>query len=277
MGDFIGEYRLRPFLCRENPRQMPLSAVIITFNEERNLGRCLASLAGLADEILVVDSYSTDRTVEIALQYGARVLQHPFEGHIQQKNYALDQAKFDHVLSLDADEALDPTLHTAIAGIVGAFDHDAYRCRRLTNYCGHWVRFCGWYPDLKMRLFDRRKGRWGGVNPHDKFLPYNPSSPHPVLAGKILHYSFYTTADHLRQVKYFTDIASQALYNRGVRSGWRHRWVHPAWTFLRMYFLKLGILDGWRGMQICAISAWATHRKYRKLRDRWASQGKVKP
>jgi glycosyltransferase involved in cell wall biosynthesis len=277
MGDFGREYSPKPFLCKQNPRSMPLSAVIITFNEEHNLGRCLESLTGLADEIIVVDSYSTDRTVDIALQYGARVLQHPFGGHIQQKNYALDQASFDHVLSLDADEALDDGLRKAVAGFGGQFGHDAYWCRRLTNYCGHWVRFCGWYPDMKMRLFDRRKGRWGGINPHDKFQLDDPSAKTPVLPGNILHYSFYTVDDHIRQVRYFTDIASQALYSKGVRPGWRHVWVHPAWTFLRMFLFRLGLLDGWRGLQICAISAWATHQKYRKLRGQWTSARNVKP
>jgi glycosyltransferase involved in cell wall biosynthesis len=148
-----------------------LSAVIITYNEARNIGRCLDSLAGVADEIVVVDSFSTDDTERICRAHGARFVQHAFEGHIEQKNYALAQARYDWVLSLDADEALSDPLRAAILAVkVQAERLDGYEMNRLTNYCGQWIHHSGWYPDRKLRLFDRRQGRWGGVNPHDKVL-----------------------------------------------------------------------------------------------------------
>ena len=161
-----------------------ISAVIITFNEEKNLKRCLESLGDLPDEILIVDSFSTDRTKEIAESFKARFIQHKFDGYIEQKNVALNLAKNDYVLSLDGDEALSPELLKSIKELDLSFD--AYTMNRLTNYAGHWVRHCGWYPDTKLRLFNRKKGRWGGANPHDKVL-METSSRIKHLKGDILH------------------------------------------------------------------------------------------
>lgn len=144
-----------------------LSAVIITFNEARNIGRCLDSLQGIADDIVVVDSYSTDATANIVKAKGARFVEHVFEGHIQQKNWAISQAKYPHVLSLDADEALDDSLRHSILRVKEDWQADAYYLPRLTNYCGKWIKHGLWYPDLKLRLWDSRKGAWGGQNPHD--------------------------------------------------------------------------------------------------------------
>src|SRR6476620_7997347 len=146
-----------------------LSVVIITFNEERNIGRCLKSVKEVADEIVVLDSFSKDKTREICESHGARFIQHAFDGHIQQKNRAITFAAYPHILSLDADEALDETLIDSIKKIKQNFTKDGYYLNRLTNYCGHWVRHCGWYPDRKLRLADSRKGHWTGVNPHDKY------------------------------------------------------------------------------------------------------------
>ena len=153
-----------------------LSVVIITFNEERNIGRCLESVMGLAEEIIVVDSFSTDNTREICEQYGVRFLENEFHGHIEQKNWAKEQAKFDYILSLDADEALDQELYREIMEVKQNWQGDAYKMNRLTNYCGKWIHHSGWYPDTKLRLFDRKKGDWGGNNPHDKFIMESDSN-----------------------------------------------------------------------------------------------------
>lgn len=246
---------------------MKLSVVIIAYNEEHNIGRCIQSVQGLADEVLVVDSFSADRTVAICQELGARVVQHAFTGHIEQKNYALSKATFDWVLSLDADEALSNTLKQSIQNIKSTLENGVggYTMNRLTNYCGHWVRHCGWYPDTKLRLFNRTLGEWGGVNPHDKFELYDKKALPYLLKGDILHYSYYTRSDHYRQVEYFTTIAAKAHYARGKRARVINLLVNPAVKFLRDFVLKLGFLDGSTGFTISRISAYATYLKYKKI------------
>jgi glycosyltransferase involved in cell wall biosynthesis len=243
-----------------------LSAVIITFNEEKNIARCLDSLKGIADEIVVVDSFSKDNTREICLSRGAKFIEHKFEGHIEQKNWAITQASHTFVLSLDADEALDENLKKSILEIKKNKTKDGYYMNRLTNYCGHWVKHCGWYPDKKLRLWDAAKGQWGGINPHDKFDLFEGDKNTGYLQGNILHYSYYTVEDHYRQVNYFTDIASKAFYKQGKKAPAFKLIVNPAAKFIDHYFLKLGFLDGKAGYLISKISAYATWLKYKKLR-----------
>lgn len=139
-----------------------ISVVIITYNEERNIGKCLESIKEIADEVVVVDSYSTDRTEEIVKSMGGKFIQHPFEGHIEQKNWAITQAKYPHILSLDADEIPSDRLTESILNIKENWSHDAYYFNRLTNYCGKWIKHTSWYPARKLRLWDSRKGEWGG-------------------------------------------------------------------------------------------------------------------
>jgi glycosyltransferase involved in cell wall biosynthesis len=243
-----------------------LSVVIITFNEEHNIGRCLDSIKEVADDIVVVDSFSKDRTNEICLQRGARFVEHAFEGHIQQKNWAITQAKYPHVLSLDADEALDEELKHSILQAKKDWRKDGYYMNRLTSYCGHWVKHCGWYPDRKLRLWDSRKGEWRGINPHDKYELFESDKAAGYLRGNILHYSFYSEADHIRQIEYFTDISAKALFQKNKRPTFIKLYLSPAAKFVESYFLKLGFLDGKYGYMICKNSAWATKLKYRKLK-----------
>ncbi|MTI29248.1 glycosyltransferase family 2 protein, partial [Cytophagales bacterium RKSG123] len=147
-----------------------ISAVIITYNEEKNIQRCLESLKGVVDEIVVVDSLSTDNTKKICEKFDVHFIENPFEGHIEQKNYAMGCARNDYVLSLDADEALSPKLKESILKVKENWTADFYSFNRLNNYCGQWIRHSGWYPDKKIRLWDRRKGKWGGKNPHDNVV-----------------------------------------------------------------------------------------------------------
>lgn len=247
-----------------NPVQ--ISVVIITFNEEKNIARCLDSIAEIADDVVVVDSFSTDRTEEIVKSKNARFIQHVFEGHIEQKNWAITQAKFPYVLSLDADEALNDTLIASIKKAKANWQADAYSMNRLTNYCGQWIKHCGWYPDTKLRLWDSRKGKWGGVNPHDCYEMITGSKTEK-LNGDILHYSYYTISDHLKQVDYFTTIAAQAHFKKGSRSNLLKIIFSPGIKFFRDYFLKLGFLDGYYGLVICIISSHATFIKYVKLKQ----------
>ena len=196
-----------------NPIQ--LSVVIITFNEERNIARCLDAIREIADDVVVVDSFSSDKTEMICREKGARFVQHEFGGHIEQKNWAITQAKFPYILSLDADEAPDEELKKEILKVKSDFVFDGYEMNRLTNYCGKWIRHCGWYPDTKLRLWDSRKGKWGGVNPHDKYLLDDSSAKTFHLAGNILHYSYYSVEEHYRQAEKFSTIAANALFEKG--------------------------------------------------------------
>lgn len=250
-----------------------ISAVIITFNEEKNIGRCLESLQGIVDEIVVVDSFSKDTTEEICRSFGVKFVEHAFEGHIEQKNWAITQAQYPHILSLDADEALDEKLKQAILKVKENWTHDAYSMNRLTNYCGKWIHHCGWYPDRKLRLWDSRKGEWGGDNPHDKYELFDKTAPSCHIEGDLLHYSYYTLEDHYKQVNYFTDILSKAQYNKGKKAPLLVLIFSPVVKFLRDYFFKLGFLDGKAGFTICRISAYATFVKYRKLRKLIHSNG----
>lgn len=243
----------------------PLSVVIISFNEEHNIGRCLDSVQGIADDIVVVDSYSKDRTKEICTLKGARVIEHPFEGHIQQKNWAITQAKFPFILSLDADEALDETLRKEILKVKADKKFDGYTMNRLTNYCGQWIKHSGWYPDTKLRLWDSTKGKWGGENPHDKYEMFQGARV-AHLKGDILHYSYYSIEDHYRQLRYFTDIASKAAFEKGKNAGVLKLYGSAVVKFIKNYFLQLGFLDGYYGFVISKLSAYGTYLKYKKLR-----------
>jgi glycosyltransferase involved in cell wall biosynthesis len=243
-----------------------ISVVIITFNEEHNIARCIQSVQCIADDIVVVDSFSTDNTEKICESFGVRFVQHEFKGHIEQKNWAITQAKFPHILSLDADEALDEKLQNSIIEIKDTWPHDGYYMNRLTNYCGKWIHHCGWYPDTKLRLWDSRKGKWGGVNPHDKFEMYDGDINTTHIHGNILHYSYYSIDDHYKQVNYFTDILAKSQFDKGKKASLASLYISPVIKFIRGYFFMLGILDGASGFTICRISAYATYLKYSKLR-----------
>lgn len=242
----------------------PLSVVIITFNEEQNIARCIHSVKMLADEIIVLDSYSTDRTVEIARSLGATIYQEKFRGYIGQKNLAIQFASHNYILSLDADEALDEQLAVSILNEKNTLHYRAYSMNRCTNYCGHYIRHGLWYPDKKIRLFDRRIAKWGGLNPHDKIIVEGRFPVHR-LKGDILHYSFSTVDDHIWQNNRLSSIAATSLYNNGSRSSWFKMLVRPAWAFINGYFFRCGFLDGKDGFTIAVNTSHQVFLKYTKL------------
>lgn len=254
----------------------PISAVIITFNEERNIARCVDSLIGVADEIVIVDSFSTDRTEEIAKQRELRFISHGFDGYIEQKNWALKQASHPYVLSLDADEALSDELKKAIIHAKNRGLKDGYRMNRLTNYCGHWIRHCGWYPDTKLRLFDTRKGAWGGRNPHDEYILKSDQKTE-LLSGDLLHYSFYTIDQHVDTVNKFSGIKARNMFENGRKVNVFQLLIYPGFRFFRDYVIKQGFRDGFYGYVVCKNSAHAVFLKLVKLRDlnRQADKRKV--
>lgn len=245
--------------------QIQLSVVIITFNEEKNIARCLDSVATIADDIVVVDSFSTDNTKQICEEKNIRFVEHKFDGHIEQKNWAITQTKHQYVLSLDADEALTKELQVEIIKAKNNWQYDGYSFNRLTNYCGVWIKHCGWYPDKKLRLWDSTKGKFGGVNPHDKVIMDKTANTRHIDLD-ILHYSFYTIEQHLKQIDYFTDISSKAAFEKGKKSNGFKIFYTYTFKFFRDYILKLGFLDGYYGYVVCKNSAHGTRLKYSKLR-----------
>ncbi len=242
---------------------VPLSVVIITFNEERNIGRCLESVKEIADEIVVVDSYSTDRTAELCRMFGTRFIQRAFAGHIQQKNFALQQATHSWVLSLDADEALSPELQTSILQVKNNWQHDGYTMNRLTSYAGQWIRHSGWYPDTKLRLWDRRKGRWGGYNPHDRLI-MEEGARISHIKGDILHYAYQNASELIDKIQQYSAIFARD--QRFVKNASPFRIVYKTvFAFFRNYILKAGFLDGYAGLLISVSHANGVFYKYTKL------------
>ncbi len=246
--------------------QIQLSVVIITFNEEKNIARCIDSVMAVAEDIVVVDSFSTDKTKQICLEKKVRFVEHHFDGHIEQKNWAITQAKYKHVLSLDADEALTKELASEIIKVKSNWQYDGYSFNRLTNFCGSWIKHCGWYPDKKLRLWNVTKGKWGGVNPHDKVI-MEEGTKITHINFDLLHFSFYTIEQHLKQIDYFTDISAKAAFEKEKKSNGVIIFYKSTFKFIRDYFLKFGFLDGYYGYVVCKNSAFATAQKYRKLRN----------
>jgi glycosyltransferase involved in cell wall biosynthesis len=246
---------------------MPISAVIITYNEARNIERCIASLRGVADEIVVLDAYSTDATPDLCRQMGVRLFQHAFDGYGQQKNRANALAQHPWILSLDADEALSPQLRNALlAQREHLDDADAYACHRLTNYCGYWVRHCGWYPDRKVRLFRRDIAHWSTSPVHEQLL-LPPNARVGSLAGDLLHYSYYSTDEHLERARRYAQLGALAMQQAGKRAYPWTPYLRAAFKWLRNYILLLGFLDGRAGWDICRITAMETFWKYQKLKN----------
>jgi glycosyltransferase involved in cell wall biosynthesis len=247
---------------------MPLTAVIITLNEEHNIGRCLDSLAGIADEVLVVDSGSTDSTEAICKEKGARFVHHLWEGYSTQKNFANSMATYDLILSLDADEALSEQLAASIRIVKDNPVYDVWEMNRRTNYCGKWISHCGWYPDRKPRLFDRRKARWNGSKLHEKLL-IDQDARIGRLTGDIHHYSYRSISHHIEQINHYTDISSREAFEKGKKAGCFKIFIRFVWKFKRDYIFKLGFLDGYYGFVVCALGAYSKLLKYIKLRELW--------
>jgi glycosyltransferase involved in cell wall biosynthesis len=243
-----------------------LSVIIITYNEEANIARCIASVSGVADEVVVIDSHSTDATVSIATAMGARVVQHPFLGYAKQKNFATTQATYDWILSLDADEELTPALSQSIIAVKASAAHNVYKLPRLTNYCGQWIKHCGWYPDWQTRLYNRTKGQWADRKVHEYWQPHTATDTKGTLTGDLLHYSFSSIGAHLQKIERYSELAARAAVENGKSASILKIIFSPFWHFVSEYFIKLGFLDGFYGFVICRLSAYSAFIKYTKIR-----------
>lgn len=242
-----------------------ISAVIITYNEELFIDKCLASLEGIADDIVVVDSFSTDSTEEICRKYNVRFFQHEFEGFKDQKNYAVQLAKYKNILSLDADEALSEKLRESILAIKDKWEYDGYTFNRRNNYCGQWIKHSAWYPDKQLRMFYADHGKWGELNLHEKFMMSNGASV-GKLKGDLLHWPFTSYQDHLEKMSKYSLIGAREFYMAGRKANVFTPYIHYIWGFFRTYILRGGFLDGRNGYLICSLYAKSAFNKYKQLR-----------
>ena len=239
-----------------------ISAVIITKNEERNLGRCLDSLSGMVEEIIVVDSFSEDSTREIAEKAGARFFQKEWLGYAATKNWANDQVSHPYILSLDADEALSSELRSSLLSIKETLS-GAYQFNRLTNYCGNWIRYSGWYPDAKVRLFPKGRAVWKGEYVHETLELEAGMSQHHVN-GDLHHYSYYSIQEHIARANTYSELAAQKIVDKGKRGLWIKLLIHPNFRFWKHFVLKGGIADGYYGFVISMVAGFEVFLKYAK-------------
>lgn len=243
-----------------------LTATILTRNEAHNIGDCLDSLAQLADEIVVLDSGSTDNTCDIARARGARVMvdDGPWPGFGAQKNRALDQARGDWVLSIDADERVTPELAKAIRAAIARADADAYAIPRLSQFCGAWVHHSGWRPDYVVRLFRRGKARFSDNLVHERL---EVTGQVGRLRASLLHYSYTSTEQVQRKSIQYAEAGARELAERGKRVGPLSPALHGTWAFIRTLLLRRGFLDGATGWAIARMNAAVSYRKYRRARE----------
>lgn len=242
-----------------------LSGAVICRNEEAKIGACLSSLAEVCDEIVVLDSGSTDNTLEICRSYTQAVHFEEWRGYRDQKQRAADLASHEWVLSLDADERLSPELTLEIRKWKESDTDrlDGYRIPRVTFFLGRWIRHSTWHPDRQLRLFHRGAGRWVGGRVHERFEV--ASGEVGRLSGEIQHFTYAHLDEYLDQLKRFSTLAAQDLHDRGRRTKWHDLVLHPPVVFLRNFVIKRGFLDGMPGLAVAWLAAVSTAFKYLKL------------
>jgi glycosyltransferase involved in cell wall biosynthesis len=242
-----------------------LTATVITYNEEGNIRECLESLAWVK-EIVVIDSGSLDRTREICRDYTDRVFINPWQGHLEQKNVAISRASHDWILSIDADERVPESLREAIERELSAPRHDGYWISRRNYFLGRWMRHGGWYPDRVLRLFDRRKGRFGGENPHDRVVIATGSVG--LIDGFLIHLTYRDVSQYIRKQDWYTQISAVERVKRGRRPSsvtGAELVLRAMIRFVQAYVLKRGFLDGFHGLIAAVGASYWNFIKYAKV------------
>lgn len=243
-----------------------ISVILITKNEERNIERCLQSVAPVADEVVVVDSFSEDATAEICARYNTRFVSHVWEGYSGSKNFANSLATYDIILSIDGDEALSKTLVQSIKELKEReiADNEVFAMNRLNNYCGQWIKGCGFYPETKVRLWRKGFAHWEGLI--HEWLVYERPPKTTFLKGDLLHYSWTTPEGFRKQQFHFAELGAQSYYERGKKTGILPWLFSPSVNFIRTYIIKGGFLYGRTGFSICRTMMQANRYKYNLLR-----------
>lgn len=246
---------------------MKISACIITKNEEANLPRCLQSLRHLVDEIVIVDSGSTDRTPFIATDFNARFIKHEWQGYVGQKNFALSKASYNWVLSIDADEELSPELQAEIQKIHEGPEPTSsapagYQVSRVVFYEGQWIRFGDWYPDQLVRLFDKRKAVFAGGKVHERLEIQGQIE---TLGGELHHYTYKDVADQKARIEHYSTLWAETAKAEGKKAGFLAPYTHSTWRLFRSLFVKGAIKGGVLGWQIARLNAHEVYLKYKKL------------
>lgn len=245
-----------------------ISATIITHNEELNIRRCLESIKDVVDEVIVVDDFSTDDTELICKEFGVRFVKQKWLGFTEQKNLSISLATNDWILSIDADEQLSDELKSSILKLKTEETpiNKVFSVKILPNYCGHWIRHCGWYPCPKRRLWNRKAGVWFGLI--HEYVKFNQEIDNQMLEGDLNHYSYHSISQHVMKADRYSSLSAQKAFEAGkrCRSGFRI-YFKTCWTFFSDYFLKAGFLDGYYGFVVCKMNAYGTFLKYSKLRE----------
>ena len=251
-----------------------ISVIIITMNEASHIERCLQSVAPVADEVVVVDSFSEDATEQICAQYHVRFVPHAWEGYSGSKNFANSLASNELILSIDGDEALSETLAASIQALKEQeiADHEVFAMNRLNNYCGRWIKGCGFYPDTKVRIWRKGFAQWEG-RIHE-WLVYEKTPKTTLLKGDLLHYSWATPEDFRRQQFHFAELGAQSYFERGKKTGLLPWLFSPTVNFIRTYFIQGGFLYGKTGFSICRTMMQANRHKYNLLRKKIKDDGK---
>ncbi len=254
---------------------MEVSAVIITFNEEKRLEPALKSLAGLVSEIVVVDSFSTDNTVKLAKKYTTRVFQRKWTDYTDQKNYANTRTSSPWILSLDADERISPELHAEILKVKKEEPEcDGFLIPRQVYYLGKWIRHSGWYPDRKLRLFRKEKARWEGEYVHERLAVEGKVQK---LSGSIHHFTYRNISEHLDRINKFSELGAQKLYAKRKKCRWHRLVFMPFFRFVKSYFWRAGFLDGYPGFIISVLNGYSIFLRYAKLREIWKKGERIEP
>jgi (heptosyl)LPS beta-1,4-glucosyltransferase len=242
-----------------------ISAAIITLNEERNIRRCIQSLRGCVDEIVVLDSFSSDSTQAICIEEGVKFIQKEWMGYSAAKNFLNEQTSCEYIFSIDADEALNEDMRQNLIKLKSVGLSGTYSVNRITNYCGKWIRHSGWFPDIKLRLFPRGKAKWVGELVHEE-LELETNMPNTLLGGLLEHYSYYDYKQHRERADKYSRLTAKKYHELGMKCGFLRPIMSGIGRFISMYFIKMGFLDGKMGFMIALISAQSNIYKYKELR-----------